>query len=241
MKALMLRTALCGVFFGVVNLLGTADAVPNGVPGDATGEYPLLYSSDFADGKAEEWHPTDPDAWKVVRRGDEWVYAVIQPCRYKPPVRSPWNVSVLRDPAVTDFVLEVRLRSTTKDYNHRDMCIVFGYQDPEHFYYAHLGKRADPHSNSVFIVNGTPRVSIAASRTEGTPWDDEEHRVRVRRETGSGLIEVLFDDHAGPVMRATDKTFLWGLVGVGAFDDLGEISEVRLWGVEAPGKESRLF
>ena len=58
---------------------------------------------------------------------------------------------------VGDFVLEVELQSTVKDYDHRSMVLVFGYQDPAHFYYVHFGKKTDDHANQIFIVNGAPR------------------------------------------------------------------------------------
>jgi len=41
-------------------------------------------------------------------------------------------------------------------------------------------------------------------------------------------------------MKAKDRTFTWGFVGVGAFDDLGEFYEVKLWGREAKGKKAKL-
>jgi hypothetical protein len=31
-------------------------------------------------------------------------------------------------------------------------------------------------------------------------------------------------------MQATDKTFVWGQIGVGSFDDTGNFDDVRLWG-----------
>lgn len=44
----------------------------------------------------------------------------------------------------------------------RDACLVFGYQDPSHFYYVHLGKQADDHANQVFIVNDAAQLKISA-------------------------------------------------------------------------------
>jgi hypothetical protein len=67
---------------------------------------------------------------------------------------------------LTDFVMDVDLRSTGRDYGHRDLCLFFGYQDPSHFYYVHLGKQADAAANSIFRVDGRPRVSIAEKRTQ---------------------------------------------------------------------------
>ena len=119
-------------------------------------------------------------------------------------------------------------------YDHLDLCLFFGYEAPDRFYYVHLGKRADPHAHSIFLVNRKPRVSIAKERTDGTPWDQGWHHVRVRRETQSGLIEVFWDDMEKPVMRAQDRTFLSGRVGLGSFDDTGRFDDIRLWGQKTP-------
>ena len=134
-------------------------------------------------------------------------------------------VELLKDVAVGDFVLDVHLQSTAADYDHRDLCLVFGHRDPEHFYYAHLGKRADPHAHSIFIVNGAPRVSIASTRTGGIAWDDGWHRARIKRESATGRIEVFFDDMEKPVMTAEDRTFPWGRIGIGSFDDTTSSAE----------------
>ena len=34
---------------------------------------------------------------------------------------------------------------TARDYPHRSLCLFFGYQDPAHFYYVHLGQRTEQH------------------------------------------------------------------------------------------------
>lgn len=33
-----------------------------------------------------------------------------------------------------------------------------------------------------------------------------------------------------PSMTAEDKTFRWGRIGVGSFDDIGNVDRVILWG-----------
>jgi hypothetical protein len=36
-----------------------------------------------------------------------------------------------------------------------------------------------------------------------------------------------------PIMRATDKTFDWGRIGFGSFDDAGRVRNVRLYAPES--------
>ncbi|MCS6858867.1 MAG: hypothetical protein NZT92_00945 [Abditibacteriales bacterium] len=198
---------------------------------------PLLFSEDFESGKAEQWETTDPQAWQVIKQGENHVFNLFKQSNYKTPVRSPFNRAMRKGVVVSDFVLEARVQSTARDYGHRDLCVFFGYQDPSHFYYVHLGKQADPRAHSIFLVNNADRVSIAKTRTSGTPWDDRWHTIRVVRKVSTGAVEVYFDDMTKPIMTAEDQTFSWGQVGIGSFDDTGNFDDVRLWGVKVEPKK----
>jgi hypothetical protein len=114
--------------------------------------------------------------------------------------------------------------------------LFFGYQDAAHFYYVHLGKKTDDHANQIFIVNGEPRKKISTKTNEGTNWDDDWHQVKVVRHIGDGKIEVYFDDMKKPVMTAEDKTFTWGRVGIGSFDDTANWADVKVYGTKAERK-----
>jgi hypothetical protein len=117
------------------------------------------------------------------------------------------------------------------------MCLFFGYQDPAHFYYVHLGQKTDDHANQIFIVNGAPRTKISTKTTEGTKWDNQWHPVKIIRLVSDGTIQVFFDDMKTPAMTATDKTFTWGQVGLGSFDDTGNWTDVKLHGVKVAKKD----
>jgi hypothetical protein len=203
----------------------------------AADELPLVFREDFENG-ADNWQPLDAKSWEVRKKPEGQVYSLIRDSQYKPPYRSPVNVALLEDVTVSDFVLDARLQSTVPDYGHRSLVLVFGYQDPAHFYYVHFGKVTDDHANQIFIVNDAPRVKISTKTTPGTNWDDAWHRVRIVRDVASGKIEVYFDDLKSPVMTAEDKTFTWGRIGIGAFDDLGNFDDLELRGtvVEPPAK-----
>jgi hypothetical protein len=198
----------------------------------APDELPLLLHDDFERAEPSGWKFTDPAAWRIslVDSGKNRVLEQFQASKYEPPVRSPLNIALNPELDVADFILDVKLRSTTRDYGHRDLCLFFGHQDPSHFYYVHLGKEADEHANSIFLVNAQPRVSIAESRTAGTPWTDGWHHVRIVRRIKDGLIQVFFDDMTHPAMTAHDRTFNHGKLGIGSFDDTGMFDDVEVRG-----------
>lgn len=198
----------------------------------ARAAHPIVYVNGFEVG-AEGWAPSDPAGWKILKTDRGHVYSQFKKrSKYRPPHRSPFNISILKSIQVRDFELNVRVRSTHPDYGHRDACVVFGYQDPAHFYYVHLGKKTDDHANQIFLVNAAPRTKISTKTTPGTNWDDAWHNVRIRRNTQSGRIEVFFDDMKNPVMVATDKHFLYGSIGLGSFDDTTEWDDLVLRGVQ---------
>jgi len=203
---------------------------PSGIGGSK--KMPLLFEADFEDGSLGDWQATDPAAWRIESGHDGKVLALYKQSDYKPQVRSPVNINLVRNMVVGSFVMELDMRSTTKDYGHRDMCLFFGHQDPSHFYYVHIANQSDAHANSIFVVDGEPRVSIAKTRTEGTKWDDNWHTVRLVRDAEEGTIEIFFDDEPEPIMTAVDHRFKWGKVGVGSFDDTGQFDDIKLWGEE---------
>jgi hypothetical protein len=218
--------------------LGLAALAPLAGPAreqKSTGELPIVFRDDFEKG-ADSWAPTDPKAWKVIDGKRGKVYSQFQQSKYKTPHRSPFNVALVKDVTVADFVLEARVQSTGKDVPHRDVCLFFGYQDPAHFYYVHLGKKTDDHANQIFIVNAADRKKISTKTTPGTPWDDRWHQVKVVRTVADGKIEIYFDDMKTPAMTAIDRAFLWGRVGIGSFDDTGNWDDVVLRGVRVEKK-----
>jgi len=194
-------------------------------------ELPLVLEETFESG-ADRWQPTDPASWKVVTTPQGKAYGLLTDSKYNPPFRSPVNIAILKDVVVSDFQLDVKLQSTVPDYGHRSLVLVFGYQDPAHFYYVHFGKKTDDHANQIFIVNGAARLKISTKTTPGTDWTDGWHRARITRSVSDGSTKVYFDNLAEPVMIAADKTFAWGQIGLGAFDDLGNFDDLTLRGIE---------
>lgn len=198
-------------------------------------DLPVVFHDDFERDKPTGWDFTDRAAWRISRdeAGKSRVLEQFQASKYEPPVRSPFNIALAGKVDVSDLVLDVKVRSTGRDYGHRDLCFIFGYEDPSHFYYVHLAKAADEHANSIFLVNGAPRVSIAESRTSGTAWTDGWHHVRIVRHVQDGLIQVFFDDMNKPVMIAHDQHFRHGRVGIGSFDDTGMFDEIEVRGISS--------
>ncbi len=215
--------------FPLLLCLTLVSGIPFAQAEDVPSDMPLLFEDSFDKGM-ERWEPTCPEGWSVAKDGDRTILDLGKDCSYEPEVRSPVRIAWIKDLDVGDFVLDFEGRQTGREYGHRDMCLFFGKQDDSHFYYVHLASVADDHANSIFLVNGEPRVSIAKKRTDGTKWSQGYHHIRVKRDVESGSIEVFFDDMDKPVMTTVDKHFSSGTIGLGSFDDEGHYDNVKIWG-----------
>jgi hypothetical protein len=205
----------------------------------AADELPILVTEDFEQDRAR-WHALCPkpseSVWKLVTLGEgpaaNRALRVTGKSNYQPPHRSPHSVALLGDTLVGDFELTARVQNTNPSAGgHRDLCVFWGYQDAAHFYYVHLGAIPDPHSCQIFIVNDAPRTKITEKNSGGTAWDDGWHDIKVVRRVADGTMEVYFDDMETPAMTARDRTFAWGQVGLGTFDDSGNFDNLQLRGV----------
>jgi len=211
----------------ILAILAVHFAALSAPPAELEG-HKLVYHDDFEAGSGK-WEMTDPKAWAVTGEPGAKALSLKESSDYSPPVRSPKSIAWLKEIQAGDFILDLRIKQTGREYGHRDACVFLGRQDASHFYYVHLATKADDHANSIFLVNGAPRVSIAKERTTGTQWSSEYHHVRIKRSVESGKIEVFFDDMSKPAMVAEDKTFGVGQIGVGSFDDSADFDDIALY------------
>jgi hypothetical protein len=178
----------------------------------------------------KEFAFTDAAAWRHAP-GQPAALELHKQSKYTPPHRSPANIALLKGKKFGDVTLACDALQTGKEYGHRDMVFVFGYQNPAQYYYVHIATKGDDNANQVFIVNNAPRKKISATANAGNDWGlNKWHAVRIDRTLADGSIKVFFDDMQKPIMTATDTTFGPGWIGVGSFDDTGKIANLKLSG-----------
>lgn len=171
---------------------------------------------------------TQPDKWILSEGNKGMALEFTGISDYQPPFRSPHTIGLISDLMFGSFVLEADLLQTGKEYGHRDMCIIFGFQDPSHFYYSHIATKMDDNAHQIMIVNNAPRAKISSFTTQGVEWGDKVwHKVKVERNIETGSIKIFYDGTL--IEEANDKTFGKGYIGFGSFDDSGKIDNVKIW------------
>ncbi|MCX6562015.1 MAG: hypothetical protein NTU60_00265 [Candidatus Aminicenantes bacterium] len=174
---------------------------------------PLLAQYDFENGKTDGWLPKDPGHWRVVKKDGSMAYELTAPGE-QGTVRAPTSWSLLSGHDVTSFVFTGRLQCYAEPANlMRDMCVIFHYQDPSHFYYVHFAASSDGLHNVIALVNGTDRVKIN-TEPEGKSvfrlTDMKWHDFKVTCDGATGEIKAYLDDMSVPILTARDTTLREG-------------------------------
>jgi len=209
--------------------------------------YTLVYHQSFDKPESVAgFEFTSPEKWKwATVKTDGKTNGTLE-ClgqgKYKPKVRSPRIIGLIGGKVFGDFIMEVDLCQTGREYGHRDMCIFLGFTTPSQFYYVHMATKADKNAHNVFIVNDKPRTNIAKKTTKGVVWGSEKwHHVRLERKASDGTVKVFYDDMKTPIMEASDKTFPKGRIGFGSFDDSGRVDNIRIWAPKVETVEKAFF
>lgn len=224
------------VFLSLLELSAQKSTIPD--------NYSLVYAQDFNYPQAlNEFDMTDRNAWKFNDKDGKNTLELYGKSQYTARVRSPFNIALIKDLVVGDFVLEVDLAQSGKEYGHRDLCLFFNVKDPTNYYYVHIATKADDHANNIFLVNDEPRVKIATKTTNGTNWGETNswHTARIERNATAGTIRVYFDDMKQPIMEATDTHFDIGRIGFGSFDDTGEFDNIKIWAPKVGARKDGFF
>jgi hypothetical protein len=150
------------------------------------------------------------------------------------PIRRPAALAILKGQPFSEVQVDLDLRSLAGvELPRRDLDLVFGYQSPQRFYYAHLSAVTDNVHNGIFLVDNSDRRRIDDGKGIPRLIDQEWHHVRLKWNgvTGQGL--VYFDSSPEPILSASDRSLTSGLVGVGSFDDTGEFRNIEVKGLRA--------
>jgi len=183
------------------------------------------------------WDPLTDSKWAF--EGDQ---VILTEAGTNPgPPRRPFEYAVMtQGPELGSlrYRAEVRIDEPVSVSN-RDVILIWNYQSPTRYYYAHLSQDNTiyPH-NGIFVVNDADRLRIDDqwNGSVGAPpaiRDADWHDVRLDYDATTGRIAVFVDGSDTPLITATDTTFSGGRVGFGSFDNYGRVRDVVVAGTRS--------
>lgn len=198
---------------------------PEGVPPT----YKLVYEQSFAQpASMGDLVFANPTQWEHDPTG----FIASTGASYAPPYRSPFSVAIIKSIKVSSFVMDVEMLQTSPAGDgHRDMVMIWNFVSPSQFYYSHVSTAHDGVAHNILIVNNADRASISETFSQGFDWgQDVWKKLRVVRDAQSGAMSVFdLDMPATAILTANDTTFTDGYLGVGSFDNSGQVRNIKVW------------
>lgn len=186
---------------------------------------------DFESAQLEDWEHIGTGSWRQVELPDRGGVLELTESGQPPaqPVRRPANMLLAPAPALTGFSLDLEARSLQFDRKGADIVIIFGYQDPYHFYYAHLSNDVNHVHQVIMKVEGSQqsRRVIHLEKAPVAALRDSWQQIRVTR-SAAGRVEVFVDDMDRPTLTAEDSEWLSGRIGIGSFNDAAQFDTIAL-------------
>ncbi|WP_109510427.1 hypothetical protein [Nocardioides speluncae] len=187
---------------------------------------------------ADHWDPLTDTKWSFERG----TLLMTERGTAPPGPRRPFEYAVVtKGPELgsLSYSAEVRIDEPVTR-NDRDVVLIWNYQSPTRFYYAHLSQDNTiyPH-NGIFVVDNADRRRIddqwngtnlgAPPAIDDTDW----HDVRLDYDASTGKVAVYVDRSSKPLMTATDTSYSGGRVGFGSFDNYGRVRDVFVVGTRS--------
>jgi hypothetical protein len=173
----------------------------------------------------------DSGEWLIVEESGNAMARLNKAGEQRPPVRRPTAYCLLGGQVWENMQITLRTKTLEPESTvNRDICIIFGYVDDTHFYYAHISSNSDDRVHNVIMkVAGTEREVIDLEVLPEARLSNGWHTVRVEHDK-SGAIRVYVDDLEFPLMTARDSDYPAGSVGFGSFDDRALFDDVVVTG-----------
>lgn len=185
-------------------------------------------SMDFESGDLSAWTLPKPADWEIGVEGGNHFLHMTRAGEIGEP-RRPLQYAILKDSCVGDFTLDVKTRRTGAS---KSVLVTFGYQDTLHFYYAHLSSddgNVRVH-NGLFKVDGGERFRIAGTGSAPVLPDAGWRRIRIVRDVSTGKIDVFAGSDPQPRFHFVDRSFRWGRIGLGSFNETGDFDDLHIQG-----------
>jgi hypothetical protein len=192
----------------------------------------------FTLSEGDSWVFRTPSLWKVAGEGTARFLQMAEPPARPilPGVPRPQEYAIYRPYEFRSFNLSCFVRvDCDLSRATRDACIIFGRRDDTHFYYVHLSALGDHLHNTIVRVDGDTRKRIVPEHVRPAPvmTDRKWHKLDLLRDCNSGGIQVFVDavdPKAAPYFDVTDRTYEWGFVGLGSFDDNASFTRILIEG-----------
>lgn len=142
--------------------------------------------------------------------------------------RRPQKYALLDSKPYRKVTVEAEMK-----HNGRSLIIVYGWQDKDHYNYAHISSdeaaKQNVH-NGVFHVFGGERSRISSLDGPASFTTDEWTPVKFVFDGDTGTAYAEVNGKRNPSLDAVDLSLRWGRIGLGSFNETGDFRNVKITG-----------
>ncbi|HXJ41690.1 MAG TPA: hypothetical protein VNH18_20610, partial [Bryobacteraceae bacterium] len=152
--------------------------------------------------------------------------------------RRPTKIALLDSKPYRKVTVEAEVKR-----NGRSVIIVYGWQDENHYNYAHISSdealKQNVHNGMFHIFSGERvRMSTLDGPASLTTQDWTPVKLVFDGDTGKCYVEV--NGKRNPSLEAVDLSLRWGQIGLGSFNETGDFRNVKITGeTREPGTPGR--
>ncbi len=152
--------------------------------------------------------------------------------------RRPQKFAILDSKPYKKVTIEAEMK-----HNGRSLIIVYGYQDKDHYNYAHISSdeavKQNVHNGFFHVFNGErSRISSLDGPASFTTAEWTPVKFVFDGDTGRAYVEV--NGKKNPSLEAVDLSLRWGKIGFGSFNETGDFRNVKFTGeTREPGPFGR--
>jgi len=144
--------------------------------------------------------------------------------------RRPTKIALLNSKPYKKVTVEAEVKR-----NGRSVIIVYGWQDPNHYNYAHMSSDAAAKQNvhnGIFHIFGGERARISSLDGPSSLATEDWTPVKLVFDGELGYCFVEVNGKRNPSLEAYDLSLRWGRIGLGSFNETGDFRNVRITGEE---------
>ena len=187
------------------------------------------YAAEIMEAFGMKWDVPFANEWKF----ENGVLKLITPRPQQKDPRRPVQFALAQTANYGELEIDVEVKRNAKS-----MIIVYAYEKPGHFNYAHISDDMalkQPVHNGIFHCYNGDRVRISSLAGPSTLPTEDWTPVKLKYDAKNGRVQVWAAGVSSPSMIGVDLRVGAGRVGLGSFFDSGDFRRLKVKGTT--GKE----
>ena len=189
----------------------------------------VALSDGFNEKSLNDYQFTDQSHWLITKNGESGKdLKCVFDFNDVPNEYFPSEVAFLTNRLYGDFIMEFDYLQKNREFTIRDICVLFGYQDSTHYYFAQAASKDGKYNHNIFKVENDRPVKIGESKNRGVIWNYQKwSHIVVVRKIEVPLLELYIDGEL--ILSSSSDNGSEGKLGFGTYGSGFKIDNLKVW------------